>query len=207
MEDYNEKLNYGSEKEPLFRERLWVSKNSAYGFNLFDRKTKKQILVNKSKETCEEAKNLLTAGKENLFNAFKERVKDEEIVTNKILICDDKYGRDIYSVPTVTDLYKVALHILEYRFENNYFQKSTLPKPLDYTKEDIEKMPESFRKDATEKLKSNERYIQSIKEVNSEYDDAENALKNKDGQTAWEIIRSRNDNEYEKIELIEPRTI
>jgi hypothetical protein len=205
MEDYNEKLNYGSEKEPLFRERLWVSKN-AYGFNLFDRKTKKQILVNKSKETCEEAKNLLTAGKENLFNAFKERVKDEEIVTNKILICGDKYSNDIYSVPTVRDLHKVALHILEYRFENGYFQKSTLPKPLDYTKEDIEKMPESFRKDVTEKLKSNERYIQSAKEVNREYEYAETAIKENDGQTAWEIIRTRN-NEYEKVELIEPKTI
>ena len=203
MEDYNEKLNYGSEKDPIFKDRLWIS-NSTYGFNLFDRKIKKNLLIGKSKETCEEGKNLLTANKENLFELFKERVKDEEIVTNKILICRDKHSDNIYSVPTLTELYKVALHILEYRFENGYFQKTTLPKPLDYTKEDIEKMPESFRKEATEKLKSNERYIQSAREVNREYDNAKNALKNNNGSESWEIIRSRNDNEYEQIELIEP---
>ena len=203
MEYYNEKLNYGSEKDPIFKDRLWIS-NSTYGFNLFDRKIKKNLLIGKSKETCEEGKNLLTANKENLFELFKERVKDEEIVTNKILICRDKHSDNIYSVPTLKDLHKVALYILNERMENGYFQKWNLPQPLDYNLEDIEKLPESFRKDAKSKLLSNLEQIRDAKNNNREYDNAKKALETEDGELAFSILSDRNGYEYEGFELIEP---
>ena len=203
MENYNEKVNRGTEESPLMRDRLFINSNK-YGFNLIDRKIQKSLLANKSKETCEEGKNLLLAGKENLFNAFKERVKDEEIVTNKILICKEKHSDKIYSVPTLKDLHKVALHILKYRFENGYFQKWNLPQPLDYNLDDIEKLPESFRQDAKRKLDSNLREIRDAKENNREFDNAKKALETEDGDEAFSILSDRNGYEYEGFELIDP---
>jgi hypothetical protein len=206
MEDYNEKVNYGSEAEPRLKDRLDIT-STMYGFNLFDRKNKVNLLFAKSKETCEEGKALLLANKHDLFTVFKERVKDEEVVKNKILIDKGKYGDGYFAIPTLKDLYKVCLFILKDRFEMNYFFKyNEFPKELDYTEEDIEKMPESFRKDAKEKLKTNKKYISDCKEVNREYELAEKALKEKNGALAYEILRNR-DGEYEKFEIIEPRKI
>ncbi len=203
MENYNDKVNRGTEESPLMRDRLFINSNK-YGFNLIDRKIQKSLLANKSKETCEKGKEFLLGGELEVFQAFKESVKDEEIVTNKILVCKEKHSDEIYSVPTLKDLHKVALHILQYRFENGYFQKWNLPQPLDYNLEDIEKLPESFRQDARRKLLSNLEEIRSAKNNNREYDNAKKALETEDGEEAFSILSNRNDYEYEGFELIEP---
>ena len=107
MEKYNEKVNYGTELSPLLKDRLDLS-SSLYGYNLFDRKEKKNLLFCKSKESCEEGKNLLLADKLDLFEIFKERIKDEEfVIPTKIIVDYNRYGEDYYSVPTLKDLYKV----------------------------------------------------------------------------------------------------
>lgn len=205
MEDYNEKVNYGTESSPLLRERLNIS-STLYGYNLFDKKEKKNLLFSKSKESCEEGKALLIAGKIELFNnSFKKRIEHEEIVVpNKIIVDYNRDGEDYYSIPTLKDLYKVALHILEQRFENKYFYRCNLDKDLDYTYEDIEKMPESFRKDAKNKLDSHIYYNKKYKEANLEYDLIEKAISEKNGSLAWSIIKNRVDNENEKYEIINP---
>lgn len=206
MENYNEKINYGSKEKPLMRDRLCVN-STTYGFNLFDRKEKINLLCNKSKETCEDGKNILINADFADFKYFKESVKDEEIVTNKILIVKDKYSDDIYSIPTLKDLHKVCLHILEYRFENNFFYKSTLPEELDFTEADIEKMPESFKEEAKAKLRTYLSMVKNAKETNREYEEAENAIKTKNGDLAYSIVKSRSGYEYEDFEIATPKTL
>lgn len=204
MEDYNEKVNYGTEEIPRLKDRLNIS-SSIYGYNLYDKKEKKNLLFCKSKESCEEGKALLLANKLDLFNLFKERIKDEEVVIpNKIIVDYHRDGEDYYSIPTLKDLYKVALHILEKRFENKYFYRCTLDEDLDYTYEDIEKMPESFRKEAKNKLDKHNTYNNKYKEANREYDLIEKAISEKNGALAWSIIKNREDDEYEKYEFINP---
>lgn len=207
MEDYNEKVNNGTKEEPILRDRLHITK-SEYGFNLFDRKEKKNLLFSKSKETCEVGKNLLLTVDFQYFEAFKEKVKDEEVITNKVLLVKTKHSDDYYAIPTLNDLYKAALSILSDRFEAGYFYKSEIPtNTLDYTYEDIEKMPESFRKEAKSKLDEVcnmiERCIKECEEVNM----IEKALREKNGLLAWSIIKNRNGYEYEEIEIINPITL
>jgi hypothetical protein len=196
MENYNEKIEG--------KDRLHIP-STMYGYNLFDRKDRKILLYSKSKESCEDAKNILiTLGFED-FISFKESIKDEEVVTNKILINKDENGDDIYSIPTLKDLYKVSLHILESRIRNGYFRKWDLPKnELDYTMEDVEKMPESFRKEAKSKLENNLSSIKSYNEHNYECDLAQKAIDTENGELALTIIRSRNGNEYEEFEIVTP---
>ena len=203
MENYKEQVNRGTKESPLMRDRLFIN-STKYGYNLIDKKIQKSLLANKSKETCEKGKEFLLGGELEVFEAFKESVKDEEIVTNKILICRDKHSDNIYSVPTLKDLHKVALYILNERMENGYFQKWNLPQPLDYNLEDIEKLPESFRKDAKSKLLSNLEQIRDAKNNNREYDNAKKALETEDGELAFSILSDRNGYEYEGFELIEP---
>lgn len=204
MEDYNEKVNYGTEEIPRLKDRLNIS-SSIYGYNLYDKKVQKNLLFSKSKESCEEGKSLLLANKLDLFEIFKERIKDEEVVVpNKIIVDYNRDGEDYYSVPTLKDLYKVSLHILTNRFENNYFCKCDVPEEYDYTYEDVEKMPESFRKDAKSKLDSHNSYIKGCKLVNLEYELIEKAISEKNESLAWYIIKNRSENENEKYEFITP---
>lgn len=203
MEDYNEKINYGSEAEPMLRDRLAISPG-LYGFNLYDKKEKKHLLFAKAKCLCEEGKTLLLTSKFHFFESFKERIEFEEVVTNKILIDNHKDGEDYYSIPTLKDLYKVSLYILKNRMEYGYFSKCELPKELDYTEEDVEKMPESFRKDARYRLIEKKNYIKDCKKVNDEYDLTEKAINEENGALAYEILKKRNDHEYEDFKIIEP---
>ena len=203
MENYNEKVNRGTEESPLMRDRLFINSNK-YGFNLIDRKIQKSLLANKSKETCEKAKEFLLGGELEVFNAFKESVKDEEIVTNKILICKEKHYDGIYSVSTLKDLHKVSLHILNERMERGYFQKWDLPQPLDYNLEDIEKLPESFRQEAKRKILNNLEEIRTARTNNREFDNAKKALETEDGELAFSILSDRSGYEYEGFELIDP---
>lgn len=204
MEDYNEKLNYGTEEYPRLRDRLDVT-SALYGFNLYDRKEKKNLLFCKSKVLCEEGLTLLKTSELHFFESFKERIKFEDVVNpTKILIDRTEYSDDYYSIPTLKDLYKVALNILEKRFDNNCFVKCNVPNELDYTYEDVEKLPESFRKDAKNKLDRRIKSIKESKNTNREYEIVEKIIKEKNGELAWSILRNREDNEYEKIEIITP---
>ena len=138
------------------------------------------------------------------FETFKEKVKDEEVITNKVLLNKTKHSNDYYSIPTLKDLHKVALSILSDRFESGYFSKLDIPAELDYTYEDIEKMPESFQVAAKYKLVDNKKNIRDCENNNKEYDLAKKAIDEKNGLLAWSIIKNRN--EYEEIEIINPIT-
>ena len=201
MEDYNEKINYGDEKTPILRDRLSIS-SSIYGFNLFDKNTKKHLLFCKSKDICEEGKNLLTDGKPDLFEVFKERVKDDEVViSNKILVYENN---DYFSIPTLKDLYSVALYILRCKVnEGHYKERTYSPKPLDYTDEDIKNMPESFRSIAENKLNAYKSSLKEIKEYNHMINLVEKAIDDENGSLAWSILKNGiEDNQIEIINTI-----
>lgn len=178
---------------------------TTYGYNLFDRKIEKRLLSNKSKETCLEGIRILQNNPYNVFEEFIEKVKDEVIVNNTILICKEKHGDMIYSIPTINDLYKVSLHILQKRVNINYIQKWDLPTDeLDYNEDDIEKMPKSFQEKAREELKHHKQNIKSYVDNNKMYDLTIKALDEKNGALAFRILQFRTDYEYEEFEIVEP---
>lgn len=204
---YDEKLNYGDEANPIWRDRLWINNNSnGYGFNLFDRKEKRHLLYGQTKEFCQQAKELLIAGDLAGFEHHKKNAT--EIVTNQILIYHEKYGNSYYNVFTLSQLYRVALEIVTRRLNDGYITKWNNPpvKP-DFDKEDIEKLPESLRKSASATF---EDYILSLRahqENNEIYESAKKAIENNDGSKAWEIICHRAGYEYEKFEIVTPENL
>ena len=173
---YKDKINISSDENPIMRDRLQISP-SRYGYSMYDRKIKKHLFINKSKETCIKGRDILHESGFEEFKSFWEDVKDEVVVTNKILITYGKYGDSYYSVPTIKELHKVSIHLLEERIELGYFRKGSVTESLDYTEEDVEKMPESFRADALKKLKYNKSFIAGDLEFNKDLIKIVNKLK------------------------------
>ena len=204
MEDYNEKVNYGSEQDRL---TIITNKFLGYGSNLFDRKTKRNLLFAKTQEQCEEGKNLLLTSNPDLFESFKERIKHDLVVTNQILVEFQKHGEGYFSIPTINDLYKVSLFILKNRIEIGYIQQLKEPEPLGFEESEIEFLPEPFRKDAKEKFDHQRKLESEIQKNNKDYNNSIKAIEDEDGATAWRILGKRSDYEYERIEIIQPNII
>lgn len=199
---YDEKVNYGDDEHPIWRDRLWINTNGhGYGFNLFDRQEKKTMIMGQTKEFCEEGRKLLKAGDLAGFSIHMKNQK-EFVVTNQILIYKEKYGNSYYNVFTITQLYKVALEIVQNRMDDGYIQEFNLPEKLDFTKEDIEKLPESLRKEAEKKLEYYQANLKSIKENNQSFLDAKKAVETQDGYLAWLVLNNRAGYEYENFEIV-----
>lgn len=206
--DYSEFITVG-EKYPYKTERLLLRKNvSGYGYDLIDRIGKQGkwlfLLTAQTKQLCETANTLLLEFK---FKEFEKLQKNNQstFITNKILISKEKYGDRIFSVPTINDLHKVALFILKEREHIfKYIRKSNQPKQLDFTKDDIEKMPESFKNNANIQLSNYENSLIEIETNNKMYNNTVRALNENNGALAWNILQNRNGYMYEKIELIDP---
>lgn len=209
MENYNEEINTGTEERPRLKPRLIINRaGNGYGYNLYDRKLKTNLLVRCSKETCESAILLLVDNDIDKFNTLKDCTEGEVIETGQILMWHGKHSVEYYNINTLPDLYKVSLHLLKVFFEIGYIQKWDLTgKELDYTKDDILNMPESIQEDMIKKLRLNERDIASYKENNDIFDKATKCIETNDGQTAFRVLMNRCDNEYERIEIIKPHII
>lgn len=206
MEDYNKKVNYGSKESPIWRDRLVVNQSN-YGYRLFDRTIKKNLLSQKSELDCIYGKKKLLEGDLDAFNKFKEEIKDKALTENKIIVFKSKHFDNYYNISTYDQLKKVALLVLEQRMEANYIQKWNLPEPLDYKEEDIDSMPESFQKDAIAKMKRYKQDFRENSENNKVFDMVHKAISEKNGELAWHVLQLRNGYEYETYEIIEPTSL
>lgn len=203
MEDYNEKINYGTEDEPLWRNRLFVT-TAMYGYFLYDRKIKQPLLSMKPRADCDKGKELLLAGKIDEFNKLVEDIKDVEVVDPKIIKFKGKHTDDYYYINTYEQLKKVSLNVLQERLDSWYLTKWSVPDQLDYNIDDIQNMPESFRKDAENKLAKRKMEIKEAVDNNKMYESAVKALDENNGGLAWTILQNRNEYEYESFEIITP---
>lgn len=123
-----------------------------------------------------------------------------------LLVFKEKHGDRYYHVVDDKMLLAVALKILTERFEEGYWygEPSDLPDPPkapDFTKEQVEAMPESLRPAAYKKLHD---YAVAMRQYNEEVDDyrrIEKAVREKDGREAWQALNDRSDAEYEGFNL------
>lgn len=211
MENYKEKVTvYKGRPYEKEEERLQVIKlPSGYGYRLYDAKLRKNLLFAKSEETCNFGRSYLEEEDMFEFESLKNMAELEVIETRNILVHYDKHGTWYYDVSTLEDLYKVSLHMLKELWESGWLQKWDEPEPLDFTEEDIKTMPESFRKEAEEKLKNYKSELEGVLENNREYEKVQKILETGNGGGAYRIISSRSSNghEYEQIEIITPMKI
>ena len=206
MENYKEKINRGSKQYPQLTDRLYIGR-SMYGHFLNDLKIRKTLISKKSLESCQRAKDLLVNGDEKGYVELLKEIENEQVVEPKIVVFNGKHGDDYYYINTYEQLKKVALHVLQERMDYWYITKWGVPDALDYTFEDIEKFPDSFKKEAKSKLAKRTEEIKEAKDNNTLYDAAVKALDEENGSLAWSILQNRADHEYEGFEIIEPHNL
>ena len=203
MEDYTEKIRIGS-INPMILDRLYLKKTD-YGYFLFDRVLKVNIIENKSKEICEEGKKLLETSPYHFFEEFLLRIADDEVITNKIIIFREKHGDMIYSIPTLNDLYKVSIHVLKQRIDNGYIQKRNIKlNELGFIESDIKEMPAGIQKAARIELDNYINTLKEYKENNNYYDLVLKSINENNGKLAYKLLKNKINCEYEDFDIVEP---
>lgn len=182
--DYSKQINISDdEKRPLMRDRLRIGRFMSFGYHIWDIFEENRLMFNQEKITCETGVELLKEGKFDEFDKLVEETKDHKFVTHNILVEKSKHGDDMYySIPTLEDLHKVSLHLLEQRYEIGYIQKWDLPKPPTEILEKVATVKEIDIKDV-EKTFSVKEIIDIFKEkINSIPNDEDYMIEYKEKQ-------------------------
>jgi len=195
MKNYNEKIRS--------TDRLKIIKGFRnYGHSLLDRKTDKNLLYCKSKETCLKGKSLLSNGDIDGFKDFCKEVENEVVICQRIMTHKSKHYNYNYFVPTYNDIFKASLLILKEAMSSNYISDwGEYDFTLDFTLEDIEKMPKSLQTGAKTKLKQHNEQLKYYEENKRDFELAKKAIDTKDGRLAYRVVMDRCDYEYEYVEF------
>ncbi len=179
-------------------ERLRFGNGPAgFGYQIFDRKTKKMIYHTSTKEKAAEAVNCLREGR-------KVPSTEGDVFSSKILILKEKHSEQYILVPDHKKLLEISIKIIKSRLTQNYYYKPTKPNKQEITQEDIDKFPEGkYKEQAKKDLLS---YVKELKDYNNEMSDYSLIERgcNGDGNAAWAFLSERSGYQYEEIELIEP---
>ncbi len=125
----------------------------------------------------------------------------------KILILKEHHGERYLDISTQAKLDKVALSVVKGRFsgENDYYpmEESDPPEPLDFTEEDISKMPESLKKTAQTTMDQYKRRLQQYEADQKREELVKGCLETNDAKLAWKILNSRKCNEDESFQVVD----
>lgn len=126
------------------------------------------------------------------------------------LIFEEKHGSYVYYVGSIDQLYEVALKVLTERFEDEYqyyFQKPSdkftptfeeyFQKQFGMSQEAFTKLPEAAQKAMKPAVTSAKSDYKFLEKERDEYLAAEKAVSEKDAKAAFEVLLSRDRNEYE----------
>lgn len=125
----------------------------------------------------------------------------------QLVLFRGKYGDDYYLVESKEAEEKMFLDVLTDRFNTGWYSWMKEHKPYGtkppYTREDIEKMPESMDKEKSSFLKVISKWEKEEKESTSFRRDSElmeKSVKEKDGKLASDLISEYSEGEYEGFE-------
>jgi hypothetical protein len=124
----------------------------------------------------------------------------------RIVVFENKYGPNYYSIPTDEDLKKAAVLQVQERHSLNYFPEPRKPEDIDITEEIIDTLPESMKYSARYKLNAYNANMSEYESMLEDYKLVQRALDG-DGDAALSIINNRSDYEYEGYEIIEPTVV
>jgi hypothetical protein len=129
----------------------------------------------------------------------------EPIVSgSSVIVCHEKQEFRYYTVVNDDDLFVRALEILRGRLMSNWYPApGDRPEELDFTKDDIGRLPPSFRQRAEDELRRYELGIHRWSVENDSWTDIQEACSAADGALAWKVLMSRSDLNYERIVLVE----
>lgn len=120
---------------------------------------------------------------------------------HQILLVHEKHGTRFFYVPEEKDLHAVALKIVKERHANDYYQAPYELEQPDVDEESISSLPKAVQRAAADAWK---RYRNDLIEHQRQLDDfnlAEAAVEQNDGEKAWELLQVRSEYEYENCKL------
>jgi hypothetical protein len=123
---------------------------------------------------------------------------------NSLLVVKEKHGDRYFAVPTLEALYRVALSLIQERFESDYFYEPEEFEPSeDFPKEELTKIKKSpYGEEFLKNYQTNAQRKEDHDAEAKDYVQIETAIKDKDGRLAWYIVINRKFCEYEGYELI-----
>lgn len=122
----------------------------------------------------------------------------------RILVVHGEHADEYYDATTDGDLYRVALHILNFRIEEGYYGNESAnvePTPPPFSRDDVRAMP--FREMA-DAIQTFERYEQNLKVYHREVALLARVQKiaaDGDGAAAWSFLRYNPGGMYESVSL------
>lgn len=119
-----------------------------------------------------------------------------------VLVLHEKHGRLYYHIPNLEELHKVALKVLWGRMTSgNWYVEPQEPESPGFTEEAIQALPKALQTDARLTLVNYRRAVHEYEAEAEWFQDAQRALKEQDGKSAWQLLTARNDAEYERVTL------
>ena len=127
-----------------------------------------------------------------------------------VLVAREKHGTRYFDASTREALLKSALALLTERFKSKwYYYKPEEPKaPYDLPSEDaVKAMPEGqIKKLAAKMLADYRAELRNYEDDSDTYKAIVAAVKEKDGEKAWDCLRAREGGEYEHVKVEELET-
>lgn len=121
-----------------------------------------------------------------------------------VLVLREKHGNGYFLVQTDEELLQVAKMVVAGRKRQRWYGEPRAAVELDFTAEDIEKMPKSLQKVAREKLAEVRERQEWTEEEAEVWELVEASEKDESGVLAYEVLWRRREYEYEgfKIEML-----
>jgi len=122
------------------------------------------------------------------------------ITEPSLVVCREKHGEFYFLVKEDEDVFRIALSILRGRLKTGWYPAPG-PKPadLDFTEEDVQKLPKTFQPDAWRKFSVHKNELNWWLQETKNHGDIKQALAENDGRLAWQILKDRSDGEYENV--------
>lgn len=125
----------------------------------------------------------------------------------QLVVFREKYGDNFYLVESKEAEQKMFLEVLTDRFNQGWYSWFKDYKPYEtkpsYTRDDIEKMPNSMESEKKKYLLEISKWERSEKEaqgIRNDYQNIVKAVESKDGSAAEKLIREYSDGEYERFD-------
>jgi hypothetical protein len=123
-----------------------------------------------------------------------------------VLILKEKHGDRYFYIPDEAALHEAALEIVTERGKKGYYGPYlTKPEDLDFTEEDINKLPALLQKEAgpalRAKLQKYKNEMRAWRQCEDEVAFIKKTVEMKHGENAYEILHMRDNAEYERTSL------
>ena len=143
-----------------------------------------------------------------MSSQVKKKPSKKKTKKQRIIVFDEKHGDRYFDASTAAKLQAVALKILTERLKSGYWYFKPEPFKEDPEKEiekltkDSEQITDSFlRNAAEERIGRLHKGLDAYKRDTRMWEEIQKAVKEKDGNLAYQLLNSRRNYEYEGFDL------